>query len=233
MTETIQAVFVRIEGVLTGRGVRAAAAYFAANAAGLRERVLFPSQGTWLATAPIYEVLGQERSGPPRIWLAYLALRGMSEDRIAELHRASTGRTVAASHQLLEISGVELNPARARRGQARGVVGRFGGRGGQAAGRTPALRRRLRLVQSSELFAAVIATGKLRDPVIGGHDGGRFVETYAREHGIDLAASSAYGAHGPDVLMLAAVGRPCAVNPDYTLRRAAREAGWPVMDYHV
>jgi phosphoserine phosphatase len=33
--------------------------------------------------------------------------------------------------------------------------------------------------------------------------------------------------------MLAAVGRPCAVNPDYTLRRAAREAGWPVMDYHV
>jgi phosphoserine phosphatase len=82
-------------------------------------------------------------------------------------------------------------------------------------------------------FRSGYATGKLLDPVIGGHDGGRFIETYAREHGIDLAASSAYGAHGPDVLMLAAVGRPCAVNPDYTLRRAAREAGWPVMDYHV
>ena len=57
MTDTIQAVFVRIEGVLTGRGVRAAAAYFAANAAGLRERALRLGHLAW--TAPIYEVLGQ------------------------------------------------------------------------------------------------------------------------------------------------------------------------------
>ena len=48
-----------------------------------------------------------------------------------------------------------------------------------------------------------------------------------------FSASTAYGAHGPDVLLMTAVGRPCAVNPDFTLRRAARDAGWPVMDFHV
>jgi phosphoserine phosphatase len=82
-------------------------------------------------------------------------------------------------------------------------------------------------------FRAGLATGKLCEPVMGGHDGGRFLRHYAQEHRIDLAASTAYGAHGPDVLLMTAVGRPCAVNPDFTLRRAAREAGWPVMDFHV
>ena len=77
------------------------------------------------------------------------------------------------------------------------------------------------------------ATGKLCEPVIGGHDGGRFLSHWAHEHDIDLGASIAYGAHGPDVLLMTAVGEPCAVNPDFTLRRAAREAGWPVMDFHV
>ena len=74
-------------------------------------------------------------------------------------------------------------------------------------------------------------TGRLLDPVIGGHDGGNFARAYCAEHGIDLAASTAYASHGPDLLLLAAVGRPCAVNPDFTLRRAAREAGWPIIDY--
>jgi phosphoserine phosphatase len=35
------------------------------------------------------------------------------------------------------------------------------------------------------------------------------------------------------MLLLAAVGNPCAVNPDFTLRRAARDARWPIVDYHV
>ncbi|MET0388756.1 MAG: haloacid dehalogenase-like hydrolase, partial [Polyangiales bacterium] len=82
-------------------------------------------------------------------------------------------------------------------------------------------------------FRNGLATGKLCEPVIGGHDGGRFLAHYAQENNIDLAASTAYGAHGPDVLLMTSVGRPCAVNPDFTLRRAARDAGWPVMDFHV
>jgi HAD superfamily phosphoserine phosphatase-like hydrolase len=225
MTDTIQAVFVRIEGVLTGRGVRAAAAYFAANAAGFRERALRLGHLAW--TAPIYEVLGQsDRVLANR--LAYLALRSMSEDRIAEL--ASEYWENVLREQVLS-DGVEL--LRRARAEGKRVVLLADSVDAVVKPLVEHLRYVDDYVCNRLEFRSGYATGKLLDPVIGGHDGGRFVETYAREHGIDLAASSAYGAHGPDVLMLAAVGRPCAVNPDYTLRRAAREAGWPVMDYHV
>jgi phosphoserine phosphatase len=225
MTDTIQAVFVRIEGVLTGRGVRAAAAYFAANAAGLRERALRLGHLAW--TAPIYQVLGQsDRVLANR--LAYLALRSMSEDRIAEL-ASEYWQNVLREHLLSD--GVEL--LRRARAEGKRVVLLADSVDVVVKPLVEHLRYVDDYVCNRLEFRSGYATGKLLDPVIGGHDGGRFVETYAREHGIDLAASSAYGAHGPDVLMLAAVGRPCAVNPDYTLRRAAREAGWPVMDYHV
>jgi phosphoserine phosphatase len=225
MTDTIQAAFVRIEGVLTGRGVRAAAAYFAANAAGLRERALRLGHLAW--TAPIYQVLGQsDRVLANR--LAYLALRSMSEDRIAEL-ASEYWQNVLREHLLSD--GVEL--LRRARAEGKRVVLLADSVDVVVKPLVEHLRYVDDYVCNRLEFRSGYATGKLLDPVIGGHDGGRFVETYAREHGIDLAASSAYGAHGPDVLMLAAVGRPCAVNPDYTLRRAAREAGWPVMDYHV
>jgi phosphoserine phosphatase len=225
MTDTIQAVFVRIEGVLTGRGVRAAAAYFAANAAGLRERALRLGHLAW--TAPIYQVLGQsDRVLANR--LAYLALRSMSEDRIAEL-ASEYWENVLREHVLSD--GVEL--LRRARAEGKRVVLLADSVDAVVKPLVEHLRYVDDYVCNRLEFRSGYATGKLLDPVIGGHDGGRFIETYAREHGIDLAASSAYGAHGPDVLMLAAVGRPCAVNPDYTLRRAAREAGWPVMDYHV
>ena len=35
----------------------------------------------------------------------------------------------------------------------------------------------------------------------------------------------------PDMLLLAAVGKPCAVNPDFVLRRSARDADWPIIEY--
>jgi phosphoserine phosphatase len=225
MNDTTQAVFVRIEGVLTSRGVRAAAAYFAANAAGLRERALRLGHLAW--TAPIYEVLGQtDRVLANRI--AYLALRKMSEDRISEL--ADEYWNNVLSERVLA-DGVEL--LRKARAQSKRVVL-------LADMVEPVVRpllEHLRYVDDHVCnrleFRDGLATGRLVDPVIGGHDSGKFVTEYARKHDIDLSASAAYGAHGPDALMLAAVGRPCAVNPDYTLRRAAREAGWPVMDYHV
>ena len=33
------------------------------------------------------------------------------------------------------------------------------------------------------------------------------------------------------VMLMGAVGEPCAVNPDFTLRRAAEQANWPVVYY--
>jgi phosphoserine phosphatase len=33
------------------------------------------------------------------------------------------------------------------------------------------------------------------------------------------------------MLLLSAVGKPCAVNPDFVLRRSARDADWPIIEY--
>ena len=225
MSEAKPAVFVRVEGVLTARGACSAAAYMAANAAGIRERVL--RLGHLAVATPLYEVLGQsDRVLANR--LTYLALRNMSEDRIAEL--ADEYWQNVLQRQVLA-QGLDL-VQRARRAGKKVVL---------LADSIEEIARPLseQLSRVDALLCNKLeyrngrATGKLCDPVIGGHDGGRFLSHWAHENEIDLDASTAYGAHGPDVLLMTAVGEPCAVNPDFTLRRAAREAGWPVMDFHV
>jgi phosphoserine phosphatase len=80
-------------------------------------------------------------------------------------------------------------------------------------------------------FRQGVCTGRLLDPVVGGHDCGAWAMQYAQEHGLDISRSVAYASHGPDLLLLSSVGHPCAVNPDFTLRRAARQTAWPIMDY--
>jgi HAD superfamily hydrolase (TIGR01490 family) len=49
--------------------------------------------------------------------------------------------------------------------------------------------------------------------------------------GYDLAESFGYSDSATDLPMLEVVGRPCAVNPDRALRKAAVERGWPVLDF--
>jgi HAD superfamily hydrolase (TIGR01490 family) len=51
----------------------------------------------------------------------------------------------------------------------------------------------------------------------------------AREHAVDLAASSGYADHGSDVHFLECFGRAVAVRPDRRLARTARERGWEVL----
>jgi HAD superfamily phosphoserine phosphatase-like hydrolase len=225
MSDSQRALFVRVEGILTDRGARSAAAYFAANAAGMRERAL--RLGHLALTAPIYQVLGQsDRVLANR--LTYVALRGMSEDRIAEL-ADEYWQNVLRSHVLA--SGREL--LRRARSEQQRIVLLSDGIESVIAPLIEYLACVDDYVCNRLEFRGGNATGRLLDPVVGGHDGGQFLRGYARERGIDLELCTAYGAHGPDLLLLTAVGRPCAVNPDFTLRRAAREAGWPVMDYHV
>ena len=73
------------------------------------------------------------------------------------------------------------------------------------------------------------ATGRLISPVVGSLSGTELRE-YAREHGLDLTSCSGYGSSAEDGLLLSAVGLPCAVEPDRTLRRMAREHRWPVVN---
>ena len=53
----------------------------------------------------------------------------------------------------------------------------------------------------------------------------------AAEHGWDLADCYAYTDSATDLPMLEAVGHPHAVNPDRSLRRAATERGWEILDF--
>jgi HAD superfamily hydrolase (TIGR01490 family) len=57
------------------------------------------------------------------------------------------------------------------------------------------------------------------------------VRRYASEHGIDLAASSAYTDSRSDIQLLQTVGHPYAVNPDRALEKAARAHGWPILHF--
>jgi HAD superfamily hydrolase (TIGR01490 family) len=53
----------------------------------------------------------------------------------------------------------------------------------------------------------------------------------AASAGYDLTQSYGYSDSATDLPMLEVVGRPCAVNPDRALRKAAIERGWPVLDF--
>ena len=57
------------------------------------------------------------------------------------------------------------------------------------------------------------------------------VRRFAGERGIDLAESFFYSDGHEDLPLLRAVGRPRPTNPDASLERVAREAGWQVLRF--
>lgn len=217
------AAFFRAEGVILSTGVMHAAAFMAAQRAGMRERAL--RFGQVALSAPLIGILGQnDRTLGNRV--AYLSYRDMSEDRIAVLSHEYVEDVLR--EKILD-SGREMMRKAKREGH-RVVLLSEGLKEVMTA-----LREHLRevddIVCNRLEYRDNKATGRLLDPVVGGYEGGKWIHDYAREHGVDLQRSIAYAGHGPDLLLLSAVGRPCAVNPDYTLRKAAHEADWPVVEY--
>ena len=59
------------------------------------------------------------------------------------------------------------------------------------------------------------------------------VKRWAEEHGVDLAGSYAYSDSVFDEPLLASVGNPICVNPDWRLRLMAAARRWPVMHLDV
>jgi phosphoserine phosphatase len=76
-----------------------------------------------------------------------------------------------------------------------------------------------------------VFTGEPLRPICYGKGKVEMAEAWAREHGVDLAASSFYSDSVTDVPMLERVGRPFVVAPDPRLRRIARARGWPALDW--
>jgi HAD superfamily hydrolase (TIGR01490 family) len=79
-------------------------------------------------------------------------------------------------------------------------------------------------------FSGGYATGGLMKPFVAGATKATIIRDYAAQHGIDLVRSWAYSDSYSDYAMLAVVGRPTAVNPDFRLRALARSYDWPVVD---
>ena len=216
------AAFFRVEGTLVDRGALAASAYFAGNAQGFAERA-FRLSALALGT-PLYGYLAQnDRTLATRA--AYVTLRRMSEDRIVEL---ADEYYVEVLKERIYDRGRELIKKARKEGHRIVLISES----------IEPIVARLASELSADAFISNRlefdngeATGKLLEPVIGGHDAGGWVKRWAHENGVSLERSLAYAAHGADLLLLSAVGQPCAVNPDFALRGAARDADWPVLEY--
>ena len=79
-------------------------------------------------------------------------------------------------------------------------------------------------------FVDGYANGQLCKPFVAGATKAEIMRDYAAKHDIDLAKSWAYSDSYSDYPMLAVVGKPTAVNPDFRLRSTARSYDWPVLD---
>lgn len=82
-----------------------------------------------------------------------------------------------------------------------------------------------------EVDAAGCFTGRPLEPLCFGAGKVTMATAWANEAGIALADCAFYSDSYSDHPMLAAVGRPVAVNPDPRLLRHARAQGWPVEDW--
>jgi len=74
-------------------------------------------------------------------------------------------------------------------------------------------------------------TGEPKRPICYGHGKVEVAESWARDSGVDLAASSFYTDSSTDVPMLERVGFPFTVHPDPRLRWIARARAWPTLDW--
>ncbi|RFS87194.1 HAD-IB family hydrolase [Actinomadura spongiicola] len=74
-------------------------------------------------------------------------------------------------------------------------------------------------------------TGTFEQPPLIGEARGAWLRAWAREEGVDLAGSWAYGDHYSDRPVLEQVGNPVAVNPDARLYRHAKKQRWTIADW--
>lgn len=211
-----RAAFFRVEGTLLSRPTAFTVAWYAANAQELGSR--FARLGALGLALP---VMGADRALGRR--LQWSALRGMSEDRLVVL-----GEEVYESQLADTVRQVGRDLLARARSEGRRIVlvsdnldvvvehlARDLGVDDWRANRMELRNGR--------------ATGRLVDPVVSTLAGTELA-AIADEHDLDLKHCSGYGASAEDAVLLSAVGLPCAVEPDRTLRRLASEHGWPVVN---
>lgn len=76
-----------------------------------------------------------------------------------------------------------------------------------------------------------VYTGELVGEMLHGEGKAVAITALANKEGLDLDQCYAYSDSSNDLPMLSLVGHPCAINPDGTLRAAAKANGWRIRDY--
>ena len=76
-----------------------------------------------------------------------------------------------------------------------------------------------------------LLTGEFEGRPLHGKAKAKAVRALAKERNISLKRSFAYSDSHNDLYMLTRVGHPVAVNPDRTLQKHAKAAGWKILDF--
>lgn len=211
----------RVEGVVTTRTALRAAAWMVTGSAVLKERL---GRLTRFAVAGPLSLFGATRGASRVRELAWSSVKGMSRHRLTYLAEEYWESELKPSIRPQAIELIE-----AARLQGRRVV--------LISDNIELITRHLAealevdlLVSNRLLFDAERATGELQRPVVSGECSGQWARQYADQNNIDLTRSFGYGANASDALLLSAIGSPCAVAPDMSLRRMAIDNDWPVLE---
>ena len=213
---TASAAFFRVEGCLLSKPTSFTVAWYALHAQHVGSRFFrLGTVGLSMASKLADPVVGRR--------LQWSALRGMSEDRLAFL-----GEELWEMHLLDALRPVGIDLVERARAEGRRIV--------LVSDNLDVVVEHLaRHLEVDDWRSNRMemrnrrATGRLQDPIVSTFSGTELSE-WADEHGVSLRSSLGYGALSEDAVLLSAVGRPCAVEPDRTLRRLANEHGWPVVN---
>lgn len=215
------AAFYDVDGTLVSTNVVHAFAHYAANRGRLLESALRIS--AVVAGLPVFWAADQiSRSLFNELF--YRQYRGISRDRL-----------IALSEELFEkvlkpaiYPGAEEMVERCRRTGARQVLVT----GAIDLTIMPLARHfGMDAVLANELeFVDNVATGRIKKPLLASGVKAAAVRDYCGKHGLDLSACWGFCDSYADYPMLAVVGRPVAVNPDFRLRAMAKNHDWPIVE---
>lgn len=191
---------------------------------GLMSRAGFPGQGPMMR---LYELAGENLPSMALARLAAPATRGKS---VAEVTQAAT---LAADILEAQIAPYARHLLEGHRDAGRPLV---------LASTTPVdmvrpLATRLgfddvvatRYASADDAYGVRRYTGRLDGNFVWSVGKLLAVRRWASDHGVDLGSSFAYSDSVYDLPLLAAVGHPTAVNPDYRLLPIALARRWPVV----
>jgi len=79
-------------------------------------------------------------------------------------------------------------------------------------------------------FVNGYATGRILPPVMASATKAKWMREFAEREEINLSESYSYSDSISDLPMLAIVGHPVAIHPDFRLRQTAMQHDWPILD---